>query len=564
MSARIFVCAAVLVCPLPASANSRQPVNLQLSQAPIALPATLAMRQPQNRGDSETTQRPAASGPDRPKPKAARGAGLPHTRAIDDAIAPPEPLSDRVIFRFNLGFGLDAGQPSGEPNLAGSQLSAVTDYEQLRIYGFGDAAIGSRGLVAPSLSTYLAAQFRFDQNIEQASTAIPSTRDADIDRLLIRSAYAEADELSATPLLRPLYMRAGRQFKYGLAVAHFDGLTVGYASPTVTVSAFAGQSVYLHGFDAGTHLSEGGVISGASAKLDMFELRRLPLVFSGDVLQFDGRRHLEGGVALRWSRTMHLRGSLRLVDDELAQQALRLRTRVSEVTTISVELDNQSRADWSYDLLLQEPTSDPTDPRRYLNLGPPLPRLHLNVRAGTVWFKNLDVLFRGAVAIEHRDPDRELPSSFRSSYVEGGGALEVRVRRSLRLGASASARRYGTTATDQVTSRPGLADPLLEHLGSVGVESFVEGGLNVLYTAGARRFNARTELYSRLYDMETPLVGPDADELDLRTGGRFSVEGWAGQRLRLRTEYDVSFNRLRLAPELNGVKTLRVLLEGTF
>lgn len=60
-----------------------------------------------------------------------------------DVQALPKPLTDKLIFRFNLGMGLDGGQPGGAPRISGDSLDEVNDYQRLRIYGFGDSVEGS-------------------------------------------------------------------------------------------------------------------------------------------------------------------------------------------------------------------------------------------------------------------------------------------------------------------------------------------------------------------------------------------------------------------------------------
>ena len=117
------------------------------------------------------------------------------------------------------------------------------EYSSPRTYGFGDAIIGSRGLLRSSLTTYFAAQFRFDSSTPRTQLPVPSVYDADVDRVHIRSAYAEVDQLFDVPALRPVYARAGRQFRYGPAIAHFDGLTAGYDGRGVHLGAYAGRRV---------------------------------------------------------------------------------------------------------------------------------------------------------------------------------------------------------------------------------------------------------------------------------------------------------------------------------
>jgi hypothetical protein len=466
---------------------------------------------------------------------------------------------------------MDGGQPSGRPPAVGGTLDRTTEYAPLRPYAFGDVVLGTRGLLLPSLGTYFASEFRIDQTDKLPGTpasggrftgAIPSVYYADDDpaKLIIRSGYAEADGFFERPWLRPLSLRAGRQFKLGVGVAHFDGATVGYDTRFLSLSLWGGARVSLYGFDRALD-QPAPFISGSSARLDLFELRRIPIVLSTDTLSHQDLEHREFGLALRWSPDVLIRASARRLDGSFARQALSVWARISEVTTLNLELDNRTGSDWMYDLMSLRPTNRPGDPRSYLNMGPPLPRVMLDARAGTVVLRNLDILIRTAAALEHAG-DQE--HTFSPTYLEAGAALEVRLRRNIRLGSSFTARRYRRGPLEEIEDTPGLPDPLPGLDSGIGELSFYEGGLGVDYTVGARRFNAAAEFYSRAYDRQTPYQQALVDGLDIHSGGRFSVEGWAASRLRIKAEYDVSLGVLETAPELFGVKSLRVLAEGTY
>jgi hypothetical protein len=481
-------------------------------------------------------------------------------------------LEERVVFRFNLGFGIDGGKPSGNPLTSGAELDEVRGYDRLRAYGFGDVAVGSRGLLSPPLATYLAASFRFDQPLGQATGAVPSVHDhPSVADLIIRSGYAEVAGFLAGRL-RPLYMRAGRQYRYGVAVAQFDGVSAGYESAALSLSGFAGERVFswsttadpLEGSTAtgSAIVVEQPAMAGFQARLDLFELRRIPLVVNLDGLQFDGHSNLEAGLALRWSPDVVVRASMRTRDGEAARQGISLWARLSAVTTLNLELDRRSSGDWMYDLLAAGRGRTADDLRRYLDLGAPVPRTLLDVRAGTVLLSNLDLVLRGGAGVEH-GADDEPASAFSAGYVEAGGAVEVRLRRNLRLGTSLSARRYRRHEVVPADDGP-AADPLPSTAAGLGERAVYEGGTRIHYSAGARRFNAWAEMYGRAYALQSPWMTPADDETDLRTGSRFGVEAWARNRLRIRGEYDVSLTSLRPAPELLGVKSLRVLAEGSF
>jgi hypothetical protein len=559
---RRWLAASALLCVVAgATARAERPrrVELRLARLPALAPTTLTMRK---------RVRVAAAQPIPPTPARAvddrRSTSAVRQAARRELVMPGQRLDEKIIFRFNFGFGIDGGQPSTQRLLSGYELDEQNDYDRLRSYGFGDLVLGTRGLVFPSLGTYFASEFRFDQDIGKPTQAVPSVHyQGDIQNALVRSAYAEAQGFFKRRWLRPLYFRAGRQFKYGVSVAHFDGLVLGYDTRPVHVSLWFGSRVSLYGLgqDPTDPQEEYG---GTNLRVDLSDWTGIPLVFTTDTIDFGGFGHRDYGIAYRWKPDILFRASARQLDSHFARETLSVWARLSEVTTLTAEIDNRTSDDWIYDLIVFRPPSRTADPRTYLNMGPPLPRLQLDVRAGTVVLRNLDVLLRGAAAFEH-DDDEDAPYS--PSYLEAGAALEVRLRRNIRLGSSFTARRYGRDPVEEPPAdEPMTPDPLPELGNQVGELSFYEGGFGVDYSVGARRFSASGELYGRMYDRQS-LYQPEppiVDELDLRTGGRFSVEGWANNRLRVKAEYDVSISDIDMAPELRGIKSLRVLAEGSF
>ncbi len=478
-----------------------------------------------------------------------------------DVLPPPKPLSERLTLRFNLGMGLEGGQPSGRNRLSGATLDERDDYERLRIYSVGDAVVGTRGLGMQGLNSYLAAHFQYNQSFSKSSTALPSLYDQNISQPVIRSGYVEVDEIFSHPLLRPIYARAGRSYQYGIAAFQFDGVTVGYHTPGLTLSVFGGGRSDTLGLGSDFYVKQGQV-TGFNLRADLFEWNRWPLVFSAASLQFDGKSHVRTGLALRWNHDVLLGGSLRTFDGDLARGDLSLAARLSEVTTINMRVHRRSSSDWSYGLGHAAPIESNAEARRYLNLGPVLPRTHLSLRYGTVLLRNIDLLVRGAGALDGRDSETQNASSYSPSYAEGGAALEMQVRRAIRVGTQITARQYFLGKSKQPEGSPERPDPLPATLAATGVSSFWEGGLSLFYSPGARIFRGTAEFYTRRYAFLSEYL---ANHLtSYHSGGRFSVEGWIGQRLRLKTEYDVTVGPLLAAPELRGLKTLRVLLEGTF
>jgi hypothetical protein len=550
-----------------AAARAEPRVDLRVRSLPIATPASLAMR-PRQAPPIHLPPELRAAAADPPV-----GTTTSTTTIIRSSQAelgdPIKRLEEKVIFRFSLGFGIDAGQQSDRLPLVGGTLQRGVNYAPLRSYGFGDVVLGTRGLLMNSLGTYFASEFRTDYSgsikDHEFTGAVPSVYYADQDenKFLFSTGYAEIDGFFERKWLKPLYLRAGRQFKYGVGVAHFDGSTIGYETRIFSANGWSGQRVSLYGFD---DIEPPPVMYGSGARLDLYEWKHIPVVLTTDTLDTEDVHHREFGVAFRWGQDMLIRASARRLAGNFARESITVWTRLSEVTTINVDLDNRTEYDWMYDLWMLRPvfgqTRDPPgDPRTYLNLGTPLPRLQLAARAGTVILRNLDVLLRVAAAIEHAGEEED--AAFSPSYFEAGGAVEVRLRRNLRLGSTFVARRYKRDSMEPIAEVPG-PQPIPDPGDEIGDRSFYEGGIGVDYSVGARRFNASAELYGRAYDRVSPYEEVITDGFDTHSGGRFSVEGWARSQLRIKAEYDVSLGPLDMAPELRGVKMLRVLTEGTF
>ena len=238
-----------------------------------------------------------------------------------------------------------------------------------------------------------------------------------------------------------------------------------------------------------------------------------------------------------------------------------------------IDADLRHRRDWLWDYELRE-ASDPSSPRRYLDLGPRLPRVGLKVRAGTVLLDNIDLLVFGGFAFDSRGDD-VTPSFTAAGWVEGGGALEVRMRRTFALVFSGLSRFYNRRdaplAERILDVEDGAAQPLTWPTANVGERGLVEGGVVAKFLGGARRFNISGEIYARrttyaqLYEDDGvgPINESILDPIELHGGGRFVLEAWVTPAIRIRTEYDLS-NRLSIASETDGLKSLRVIAEGRY
>lgn len=558
---RLTLAAAVVAAAAPAVAQPALPSTVDVPATPrhLAMRATPAMPSP-------TTA---------PTPPAVR----PRRRRAPAITTPPPPPPPRLSAQLTLGLAVDG---AGLRNLAGTAPATGTtvggdtyvdglNYQPSRGYGFADLFVSSHGLVVPSVSTYLASQVRLRPPVG----ARPPILDAwdRVDPLQVRAAWADAVGAIDEGPLRTLTLRAGRQFVYGPAPVHLDGLWASWSPRGWRLSAYLGSRVPAWTVEDRRGDGRGAVLGG--------ELR-VPVVTGPRGLTVRGRAlryggHTHGELGLDWSprADVSLAASARFLDDASAFQRATVRIRVSEQTRLTVDGTRRRRADWRWDYERVE-ADDPTAARRYLDLGPPTPRSTVRVRAGTVFLDNIDALIAGAVAIDDRDPDQ---ATTRTSpgWLEGGGAIEVRLRRTLALTLSGLGRIYGrtdATPAEQIVDLELSQTPLPATGDHVGERSLFEGGVGARFTGGARQFSATAEIYARrtrfavLYRddgfADTPHEGNEPLDIDtVHGGGRFAFDAWITPRLRVHTTYELT-NRFATSPEVAGLKALRILLEGQY
>jgi hypothetical protein len=491
----------------------------------------------------------------------------PTLRAADFDVAGVRSANEQVVFRLDLGFGVDGGSISGRRAVAGEALQKQ-DYREVRGQGFGNLFVGTRGLFIAPLSSYLSVGFRLTPGISQIAPladALDSTRDVQI-----RAGWAEAANFLPGKLLRSVRIRAGRQYAYGPWPIHFDGSVIAWTSKVLQISALAG--IRVDDFAPQGEPDSLPPVAAIIAAVDLGALGRWPITVRGTAMWLDSRRFTDLELGYRPRRGVVVVAGVRRINDRGSRERASVRAQISEVSHVVVDFDHRHATDWRWDMAYVNPT-EPGAARPYLELPSTIPQIRASARIGTVLLDNIDLLLRGGIALDLVDRPEE-----RTGFAEVGGGVEVRLRRAVALTLSGMIRDYeltdalaiGTLQTD-VGNVPGpLIDPTdPDQLSSIGQESFIEGGGGFRFSTGARRFSASAEAYARrskyalLYEEDTPAVGDLLDRFDLHVGGRFALDGWLSPRLRLHLEYDLS-STLERAPEINGWKQLRFLAEGSF
>jgi hypothetical protein len=564
-----------VVCALAAVAAADDTPTLKLQRQP----PRMKMR------PKSTAAAPAPAAKPTPMPAAPTASALAPDTGEDAAYQ--RDVTKPISLRVNLGYVVDGATLSGQPTLGGRTPVADTDFATLRSYGFGEAYFSSRGVVLQSLSSYFAMRFQATSELR-----VPSLENAAFSQVMappiatwfdrsgvdIRTGWAEVkDFLPAKLGLQELRVRAGDLYVYGPWVLHMFGGLVGWDGKVFSGTAYIGSRVP----DYTLALSEDRpVLAGTSLRADLRGLSTsLPIALGAEALLFATSRYTQPSrhfqLEADWRPTAYrdtaLIGQWRFIDDQPANEHVQLRSRYRQVTNVVLDVVHRHAADWRWDPSFVEADTDPTSARRYLELGPVLPQLVASLRGGTVLYDNLDLLARTAIAADLSD-SHTFKSNFSPSYAEFGGAAEVRLRRTVAVGASILQRTL--QRSDFTSDRiPDLAGPQgLPATNAIGEKSFFEVGLNAKMTLGARKFSAMVEAYARRthyaedYCLANDLhacvtFGPDVPRADLRGGGRFTVDAWVGGNLRLFASYELS-SAIDFQPEISGFKSLKLMMEG--
>ncbi len=177
-------------------------------------------------------------------------------------------LRERVAFRIRAGVELDNAPASGDTLRGGFPLP--DGFSDNRTWIAGDAVIGARGIVTPTLNGYFMSSFAFDAS-DALETRAASIRPYDNEAIAIKAGYAEygRDDRKPDGQQPAFWLRAGRQFRLdgGGLFAYFDGATVGLRQKEWNATAFAGQRVALY-VD-----TQPGILFGATAGYDQKKLK---------------------------------------------------------------------------------------------------------------------------------------------------------------------------------------------------------------------------------------------------------------------------------------------------
>ena len=563
---------AALVCALCATAGA-EPAKLRLDHAPPSLKMRAAQSVP---------AKPAV----RPKPAPAPPPTAPIDLGADASLV--RDVDRPVSAQFNLGYVVEGTAIVDHERRYSSPDPASID--QLRAYSLGEGFLSTRGVAADSLSTYIAARFQLvPQHHVRApdGTEVPALPPVatwfDRSGIEPRNLWAEVKDFMPDRRFAPLRVRAGEQYVYGPWVVHIYGANAAWEDKLVKGNLYVGTRVPDYSL-ARVSIKDRALITGASLRFDLRDLRDpIPFAVAVEGLSLaslgsaTGQASHNAQVEIDWRprKDVALIAQARTREADLANEHVQLRSRYGQVTNFVFDLTHRHDTDWRWDPTVTE--SDPLAAKRYLDLGPVLPQLLASMRAGTLIKENIDLYVRGAAASDLARPG-DPRSTFAASYLELGGALEVRVRRTLAVGASGLTRETTRFAqlSQQINDFPGTQMLPAQSDPSLGEKGLLELGGTLRMNLGARKFSALAEGFARRTDYTLAYCTGNVDAgpcntgittgiptTDWRWGGRVTVDAWIGQRLRIFAAYELS-SALKYQPEMTGYKSLQLVMEGIY
>ena len=498
-------------------------------------------------------------------------------------------LQERVIFRFNVGYGLDSGTLSGDPGRSGIDPARVTDpngneFTEFRNYLLGDAVLGSNGILMPSLNTYIQSRFAFDA-VSGASefTALPSSYDN--QAFQINAAYAEFDGFGGEgTVLDKIFVRGGRQYRHGSAlfVTVFDGITAAFDDRGIEVSGFFGQRASIY-FDKNP-----GLVGGGGVKLRGKDLFDLPVDLAVDYLFFDGggsvAENAAGGIALSRhyieldsrlvlsSTRIYLRG--RIVDNgDLAGQmdadgnieadgiglgrlGVQVRHPFGRKLLVVADAEQRFGRAVAYDFV-SPVRIDVVDADNLVGIGldPPADSTRVGVRVNAMLNRMFELYGFARVNIVS-DADGQ-KTGFNRPYQDLGAALSARVGPSVIATAQ-----YKLRLQQLNDDANGEGSDFFDTSGS-GVTQYHElsGEFRYRLSGPSRRASAGLGAYFRVYNLQSPYAEVEQDS---RAGGRVDVDYWFRRDLRVMAAGEIAQPSPSIAPELGTLLSIRLLTEALF
>ncbi|MEO8699083.1 MAG: hypothetical protein ABI867_03535 [Kofleriaceae bacterium] len=511
-------------------------------------------------------------------------------------------LRERVTFRIRAGVDLETAPASGDTLRGGFPLS--DGFTETRPFIVGDAVVGARGIVTPSLNGYFLGSFILDASDSlAANTAVINPADGNDQFLAIKAGYAEWGRDDRKPddqQPHKVWLRGGRQFRLdgGNLFAYFDGLTVGYKESKWNASAFLGQRVALY---TGT---EPGILFGATAAATPNKNIKIALDYMGLAInsndfdndgEIDGEtRHLvavngnfriskklKADVNARLTGLADLEGTdagdIPATKFALGRVGGRLRYEADRMI-LMVDAEQRFADDVAYDLAAATST-DILDIADKIGVGMTTPVDTTRLGAHVDWqnsSKKVELLAFARADFANQKPE----DVDQKSFIEGGVGIAgtpVGVRGSgVYTTAQYTYRQYTDEGKDGDMRLDGACNDFTDNDGdgfpdncqdfgnsaSSGVDRMHQIAAEaVLATRGneGRRWRFSAGGFFRVYDFRTPYREVTNDA---RGGGRVDLAWWFSRDYHLDITGEVAQSSPTLSRDLGVMSALRAVLEA--
>jgi len=492
-------------------------------------------------------------------------------------------LEERVQFKFNIGYGVAGSGVSGDVSKTGFAPGEITDpdgnqFEQTRQALLGDAVIGTRGILLPTLNTYFLSRYNLDFNGASQFASLNTVYDSSDGRdILIQAGYAEIDGLPSMGL-KGIHIRGGRQFRYGssMFVTRFDGISAGYNDPAFELSGFFGRraSVFFN--------DDPGLVGGGGVKLRLKELANVPLDLSADYLFYDGggvdldldgdgelenlaKSFFELGARTQFGKSRvsvyanladkgeRLEfGVLEQGGFALASIGARLRQPISDKLLLVADVEQRFEDAVSYDYINPSPV-DVINVSQQVGIGldPPEQATRIGARLNAMVNRKLELYGFGRINLVSNDS----LSGFNRPWQELGAAVSAKAAPRVTLSGQ-----YKLRLT-QFSEEANAVESLFDDTGGSGVSSFQEVSAEGRYSLGYRKMNVGVGGYFRVYNLQSPYAEV---EQDARAGGRAMFDYTFSRLTKLRFEGEAAQPSPTFSAELTTLVSFRAMMEVMF
>jgi len=461
-----------------------------------------------------------------------------------------EQFNDAAANDFGKALALQRpSQPNGVDGQAAA-LGARTNYLS------SDHVLGTEGLGWSHLRTYFQGYLvhRFEGLGGSPSPSFPTAylKGGQQTAYDVRAGYGEINGFKQEGFWSRVYLRAGRQFRYGAGIATFDGLSVGYRSTTVELGLWGGRRSQRFLDDA----DPGGVL-GLDVKLHLEPWTKAPVDVALDYLMYavpDATGTIVARQLLVIDASWRMRTGGRLFlgissfDFSGFRGNLSFRHPIGRVANLKVFYDLKLGRDMTFDFV----SGFGFAPSRFFVLPDLAPRSRIGLR----WDHQIGKYFEYALYANFNVVHGGVQTAFDATYEELGAIARVMA---------------GTVFQPELEYRVRLVQRATEagafsDSSQAGERQFQEIRADLRFRP-ARGFSLLFGAVGRVWDWVTRYVAPGVQATasnDFTAAGTAQAELWIKRVFQMRLRYELGRDSSLFAPELGLVQSVYATLGGRF